>query len=490
MSKNNTQRALVFQGGGALGAYEAGVFQALYEVLPKKDERNGKKERELFDIIAGTSSGAMNGAILVSHVIQKGTWNGAADTLNNFWNYVSRDQFGGKIGIITEGEQFLPSFDYWWEKWHSINPRIASEEAARRYYSTKQFLFTGVPHVFSPLIPRQDERFLDNFGMPNNMWYIYNNQPLKQSVEGFVQFPIKTEEHYDKNHKPRLLLVSVDVQEGSTVTFDSYPKHDGKWKSEYGNYFKKDKDDNKGWYEYTITYDGGITANHVMASCSVPINYDYANINVDKLKAIDNQGNPTFERLTHYFWDGGLASNTPLRELIQSHKDYWINVKGEGKEDAEVPDLDVFIVDMWPSKEENIAMDHDSAIDRKIDLLLNDKTDYDETVANIVSDYIQLFKKTREVALNYIRGQNEKKAFQTDLDKFLTNENTKSVHRTGQVRQYKDLINGRFDINVMRIERSNDTDDISNKLFDYSTDTIDQLIGHGYDDALRRLSTL
>ena len=107
MSKNNTQRALVFQGGGALGAYEAGVFQALYEALPKKDERNGKKERELFDIIAGTSSGAMNGAILVSHVIQKGTWNGAADTLNNFWNYVSRDQFGGKIVIIKEGEQFL-----------------------------------------------------------------------------------------------------------------------------------------------------------------------------------------------------------------------------------------------------------------------------------------------------------------------------------------------------------------------------------------------
>ncbi|MFY9871773.1 MAG: hypothetical protein WAK17_18840 [Candidatus Nitrosopolaris sp.] len=28
-----TQKALVFQGGGALGAYNAGVFKALYELI-------------------------------------------------------------------------------------------------------------------------------------------------------------------------------------------------------------------------------------------------------------------------------------------------------------------------------------------------------------------------------------------------------------------------------------------------------------------------
>jgi len=35
--------ALVFQGGGSLGAYEAGVFKALYEKITKEDEENGKK---------------------------------------------------------------------------------------------------------------------------------------------------------------------------------------------------------------------------------------------------------------------------------------------------------------------------------------------------------------------------------------------------------------------------------------------------------------
>ena len=35
MVKKDTQRALVLQGGGALGAYEAGVFKALYDWIKK-----------------------------------------------------------------------------------------------------------------------------------------------------------------------------------------------------------------------------------------------------------------------------------------------------------------------------------------------------------------------------------------------------------------------------------------------------------------------
>jgi NTE family protein len=126
-----------------------------------------------------------------------------------------------------------------------------------------------------------------------------------------------------------------------------------------------------------------------MASGSVPINYAYSNIDdVDKLKTIDNQGHMTFDKTPGYFWHGGVLSNTPLRELIQSHKDYWFSVVGNEKDDAVVPDLDVYIVDVWTTKEENIPWDHDAVLDRKEDLLLNDKTDYDEKTANIVSDYI------------------------------------------------------------------------------------------------------
>jgi hypothetical protein len=70
----------------------------------------------------------------------------------------------------------------------------------------------------------------------------------------------------------------------------------------------------------------------------------------------------------------------------------------------------------------------------------------------------------------------------------LTKESTKSKHRTGQPRQYKDLINGRFDINVTRIERTKNVGyDICNKVMDYSMQTIQQLIQDGYDDALEQI---
>ncbi len=78
-----------------------------------------------------------------------------------------------------------------------------------------------------------------------------------------------------------------------------------------------------------------------MASGSVPINYDYAKINADTL-TIDSQGNKLAEKVERYFWDGGIASNTPLRELIQAHKDYWLN--RNGGDNLTVPDLDVYII--------------------------------------------------------------------------------------------------------------------------------------------------
>lgn len=52
-SSANIENVLVLQGGGSLGAYECGVYKALH--------KNGIK----FDIIAGTSIGAVNAAIIV-----------------------------------------------------------------------------------------------------------------------------------------------------------------------------------------------------------------------------------------------------------------------------------------------------------------------------------------------------------------------------------------------------------------------------------------
>src|SRR5215471_10433092 len=96
----------------------------------------------------------------------------------------------------------------------------------------------------------------------SNTWFRYDKAPLKRSIEKFARFPIATDHKDDTDQKqPRLLLVSVDVQEGKTVTFDSYPKKDGSRKSEYG-----------GDYRHIIRYVNGIKSDHVLASASVPLN--------------------------------------------------------------------------------------------------------------------------------------------------------------------------------------------------------------------------
>ncbi len=188
----------------------------------------------------------------------------------------------------------------------------------------------GVPKVFVPKIPLSDNRFFD----PLNTWYVYDNKPLKVSLEKFAKFPISTS---FENDEPRLLLVAVDVQEATAVVFDSYEKEDGTRKTEYGRYGRvkfidstKDQDQENEAFEHVIRYDDGITSDFVLASCSVPVSYDYTRLNVESRNVEVEEGkeekntstmvdNPYSSNVgsntnLRFFWDGGLLANTPLRQ--------------------------------------------------------------------------------------------------------------------------------------------------------------------------------
>ncbi|HJU85078.1 MAG TPA: hypothetical protein VJ551_01180 [Nitrososphaeraceae archaeon] len=183
------------------------------------------------------------------------------------------------------------------------------------------------------------------------------------------------------------------------------------------------------------------------------------------------------------FWDGGISSNTPLRELIQAHQDYWSDIKHAEK----VPNLEVYVVDVWPWMKENeypISSDYDSVMNRKNELTYQDKTEYEERVANIVSDYYNLVNSL--IGLAKSNG-----ATDIDIDAIL-DKDAKSTHRTGKdygkTRKYRNLLDKRFDISkLVRIERSGDKNDISNKWCDFSSGTISKLLEQGIDDALNTL---
>jgi len=205
MSKGNnvqsTQRALVLGGGGALGAYEVGALKTLCKKLKEVDKENHQEDRLLFDIVAGTSIGAMNGAVLVSRYLETENWEDetkrweeAIKHLEKFW---TEDDNGLASNIQPD---LLKNWNRWRvdEEWYKEVPVAASKEAARRYYSAQYFFGVGTPNVNKPLPARPDFKFFDD---EYNKWtYIHSIQPLKQSIQRFAGLlPIATAFHKKKS---------------------------------------------------------------------------------------------------------------------------------------------------------------------------------------------------------------------------------------------------------------------------------------------------
>ena len=235
--------------------------------------------------------------------------------------------------------------------------------------------------------PIEDNKFFDNHF---NSWSLHRSKPLQGSITKYAKFPISTDR---KNKQPRLLIFSVDVSEGTTVTFDSYPKADGSRKSEYGNY------DEKIGYENVINYTDGVDIIHVMASGTLPEFYDYAPIPTSGIAKQKNQDegcltDKSDKKNTRYFWDGGLLSNTPLRELLEAHQEYWYDVENISK----IPDLDVYIVNVHPPKIDIniIPGDHDGILDRKNDIIFGDRAShYDERMTKLITNYTNFINQVK-----------------------------------------------------------------------------------------------
>jgi hypothetical protein len=110
-----------------------------------------------------------------------------------------------------------------------------------------------------------------------------------------------------------------------------------------------------------------------------------------------------------------------------------------------------------------------------------DKTEYEESVTKMITDYRDLVGKI----LENIQDQGTKDKIKEILDKGLT----KSTIHTNNKKTYQQLLlDNTFDIDrVMRIERKDDTYAVGLALADFSGRTISQLLAFGKYDALRKL---
>jgi NTE family protein len=214
------RRVLVLQGGGALGSYQAGAYQALchHDFEP--------------EWVAGISIGAINAAIIAGNPTEK-----RVEHLKEFWQMVSAPVPWNPLTKDDRGRAFF-------------NETSAALIAA-----------FGVPGFFTPRVPPAP---LWPPGHPESQSY-YDTAPLRRTLERLVDFD------RINDLKTRLSVGAVSVTSGNFTYFDNVT-------------FKK--------------LGKKIGPEHIMASGALP------------------PGFPSVEIDGEHFWDGGIASNTPLDYVL------------------------------------------------------------------------------------------------------------------------------------------------------------------------------
>lgn len=161
---------LVLQGGGALGAYQAGVYE-------------GMAERGFApNWVTGVSIGAINGALIAGNVPER-----RLERLRAFWDLVS-----SAMPIVA------PAY---------FDPlRLAFNRV-----SSFATMALGVPGFFVPRLPPP---YLTPDGTPGAL-SVYDTSPLRSTLEELVDFELINRKGV------RLSVGSTDVHTGNSVYFDS-----------------------------------------------------------------------------------------------------------------------------------------------------------------------------------------------------------------------------------------------------------------------------
>ena len=211
------KRVLVLQGGGALGAYQAGAYEAL------------ASEGHSLDWLAGISIGAINAAIIVGNPPEK-----RVAQLRAFWNKVSSGLQGASFIPGTQGRTAFNELSSWMATMFGIPGFFA-------------------PRPISPLLSWPGSREATSF---------YDTSALYETLEELVDFDLIN------SSAPHLSVGAVNVKTGNFRYFDN----------------RQEK----------------LRAEHILASGALP------------------PGFPAVEIDGEFYWDGGLVSNTPLYEVIDT----------------------------------------------------------------------------------------------------------------------------------------------------------------------------
>jgi NTE family protein len=171
--------ALVLQGGGALGAYQAGV----YEELLSTDYQPSW--------VAGVSIGAINAALIVGNPPER-----RVERLSEFWHLVSSG-----MGPLSDAASAVHAAGL-----DNFRPRGAFNQFSALWSAT-----LGIPGFYRPRMP---PALFQADGTPGAI-SIYDTAPLKATLERLIDFDLIN------SKKVRLSVGAVNVCTGNSEYFDN-----------------------------------------------------------------------------------------------------------------------------------------------------------------------------------------------------------------------------------------------------------------------------
>jgi predicted acylesterase/phospholipase RssA len=101
---------------------------------------------------------------------------------------------------------------------------------------------------------------------------------------------------------------------------------------------------------------------------------------------------------SHYYWDGGLWSNTPLREVLNCLQPLNVSQQQGGREyeiQYEIPHYQIYLINDHPHQGP-LPKDVLGVQERLLDIIMADKTGYDKKVSEQLNHYIELIQKLHQ----------------------------------------------------------------------------------------------
>ena len=167
-SLSQATKALVLQGGGALGAYQAGAVEVMHA------------QYQQLDWVAGVSIGAINGALIAGNPPER-----RVAALREFWRTVSS----------APGQ---------------LVPRWGGDEQLLAQASAGCAVAFGIPGLFAPM---PSPLWLFSFNAP--MVGVYNTEPMRDTLLRLVDFDLIN------RGDVRFSVGAVNVRTGNSIYFDN-----------------------------------------------------------------------------------------------------------------------------------------------------------------------------------------------------------------------------------------------------------------------------